>query len=181
VEEVAPGLLGARLVSSVGGVLTSGVIVEVEAYAGPDDPASHAARRIGRTARNESMFGPAGTAYVYLIYGMHWCVNVVTGRPGEPSAVLIRALEPLVGVDEMTKRRGGAVELCSGPARLCQALHITGDLDGHDLSRPPLKLLPGWPVPPARVAASGRVGVRQAADWPRRFFVEGHPCVSRSR
>lgn len=178
-REVAPCLLGCRLVSTVGGVRTDGVIVETEAYVGPGDPASHAAERIGRTDRNASMFGPAGRAYVYFIYGMHWCLNVVTAGPGEPEAVLIRALDPREGVDAMARRRGRDRALCSGPARLCQALGVTGDLDGHDLGEPPLRLEPGWRVPEEAVGRSGRIGVAAAEEWPLRFFVRGHPEVSR--
>ena len=177
---VARDLLGARLVSTVDGALTSGVIVEAEAYHGPDDPASHAATRGGRTTRNAAMFGPPGRAYVYRIYGMHWCVNVVTGTEGDPQAVLIRALDPLAGEEEMRRRRGGALGLASGPGRLCQALGITGALYGHDLTVPPLEVRAGWVVPDADVAVSGRIGVRAAADWPLRFFVRGNPGVSRS-
>jgi DNA-3-methyladenine glycosylase len=179
VDVVARALLGARLVSTVGGVLTAGVIVETEAYRGPDDPASHAAIRIGRTARNAAMFGPPGRAYVYRIYGMHWCMNIVTGGEGDPQAVLIRALDPLAGEDEMARRRGGASGLASGPGRLCQALGITNALYGHDLSLPPLELRPGWRVPDESVGVSGRIGVRAAHDWPLRFFVRGNPAVSR--
>ncbi len=178
VEVVARELLGARLVSTVGGVLTSGMIVETEAYHGLDDPASHAATRTGRTARNAAMFGPPGRAYVYRIYGMHWCVNVVTGAHGDPQAVLLRALDPLVGQEAMHSRRGRAAGLASGPGRLCQALGITGALYGHDLRRSPLEVRLGWPVPDERVGVSGRIGVKAAADWPHRFFVLGNPAVS---
>ena len=179
VEAVARGLLGARLVSTVGGITTAGVIVETEAYRGGDDPASHAATRVGRTDRNAAMFGPPGRAYVYRIYGMHWCVNVVTGAEGDPQAVLIRALDPISGEDVMRSRRGGADGLASGPGRLCQALGITGVLYAHDLAAPPLMLRAGWAVPDGDVGISGRIGVRAAADWPLRFFVRGNPSVSR--
>ncbi len=179
VEAVARGLLGARLVSTVGGITTAGVIVETEAYRGGDDPASHAATRVGRTDRNAAMFGPPGRAYVYRIYGMHWCVNVVTGQEDEPQAVLLRALDPLVGREEMARRRGRADALASGPGRLCQALSITGSLYGHDLRRPPLVIRAGWSVLDSQVGVSGRIGVRAAADWPLRFFVRGNPSVSR--
>jgi DNA-3-methyladenine glycosylase len=196
---VARELLGARLVSTVGGELTVGVIVETEAYHGADDPASHAATRTGRTARNAAMFGPPGRAYVYRIYGMHWCMNVVTGEEGDPQAVLVRALDPLVGQETMLRRRGlaagpgtgphakrGEAErgsaksgAASGPGRLCQALGITGALYGHDLTRPPLEVRPGWSIADHEVGISGRIGVRAAADWPQRFFVRGNPSVSR--
>lgn len=180
VAEVARSLLGARLTSEVGGETVSGVIVETEAYEGLDDPASHAATRVGRTRRNRAMFGPSGHAYVYRIYGMHWCVNVVTGREGEPQAVLLRGLEPLTGEAVMSARRGGARPLAAGPGRLCQALSITGDLYGHDLRRPPLLLEPGWAVPEALVGVSGRIGVRAAAERPLRFYVRGSSGVSRT-
>jgi DNA-3-methyladenine glycosylase len=180
VLEVARNLLGARLISTVGGRRTSGVIVEVEAYAGSDDPASHAATRAGRTPRNAVMFGPSGRAYVYRSYGMHWCVNVVTGATGDPQAVLIRGLEPLEGELEMARRRGDIRPLAAGPGRLCQALAITGALDGHDLAAPPLMLAAGWEVVDDDVAVSGRVGVSAAADRPYRFYVRGSSGVSRS-
>lgn len=179
VEVVAREILGTRLVSDVAGVRTSGVIVETEAYGGPDDPASHAATRGGRTARNAAMFGPPGHAYVYRIYGIHWCVNVVTGDVGEAQAVLVRALAPLEGLEVMAARRGRAEGLTSGPGRLCQALGITADLYGHDLGEPPLRVRPGWVVPDGSVEASGRIGIRRAADRPLRFHVKGEPHVSR--
>lgn len=177
--DVARRLLGARLTSYVGATETSGVIVEVEAYEGADDPASHAATRVGRTHRNRAMFGPPAHAYVYRIYGMHWCMNVVTGAEGDPQAVLLRGLEPLVGTDAMARRRRGRTPLAAGPGRLCEALGITGDLYGHDLLHPPLLLQPGWTVPGARVGVGGRIGVRAAADRPLRFYVLGSPGVSR--
>lgn len=163
----------------MGGVATSGVIVEAEAYQGADDPASHAATRVGRTERNQAMFGPPGRAYVYRIYGMHWCVNVVTGAEGDPQAVLLRGLEPVSGEEAMAARRSGRRPLAAGPGRLCEALGITGALYGHDLTLPPLQLEPGWKVPHARVGVSGRIGVRAAADRPLRFYVLGSPGVTR--
>ena len=163
----------------MGGELTSGVIVEVEAYEGADDPASHAATRVGRTHRNRAMFGPPVHAYVYRIYGMHWCMNVVTGAEGDPQAVLLRGLEPLVGEEAMARRRGGRPPLAAGPGRLCEALGITGALYGHDLRRPPLELQPGWRVAASSVGVSGRIGVRAAADRPLRFYVLGSPGVTR--
>ena len=160
---------------------TTGVIVEVEAYTGPDDPASHAAARIGRTRRNASMFGAPGTAYVYLSYGLHWCLNVVTGPIGDPCAVLLRAVDPIEGLDIMVARRGRERDLTSGPGRVGQAFGITDALDTHDLSSPPLRLLPGWSIPPGSVDVSPRVGVSRAQDWPLRFFVRGNTSVSRIR
>jgi len=179
VRIVARALLGARLVSTVGEGRTVGMIVETEAYLGAEDPASHAATRTGRTRRNEAMFGPPGRAYVYRIYGIHWCLNVVTGPAGHARAVLLRGLEPLEGVDLMIARRGRSSDLASGPGRLCQALGVDGRLYGHDLRHPPLRVLPGWRVPEEDVQVTGRIGVRKAADWPLRFFVRGSPGVSR--
>lgn len=179
-EEVARTLLGARLVSTVQGVRTAGVIVETEAYGGADDPASHAATRAGRTRRNATMFGPPRHAYVYRSYGMHWCVNVVTGVEGDPQAVLLRGLEPLEGEKEMALRRHERTPTAAGPGRLCEALGIDGSLNGHDLSAPPLRLEPGWAVPPALVGVSGRVGVKVAAERQLRFYVVGSSGVSRT-
>ncbi len=188
-DDVARDLLGAVLVSTTGGALASGRIVETEAYMGPHDPASHAAERIGRTARNAVMFGPPGIAYVYLIYGLHWCLNAVTGEEGYPAAVLIRAVEPLDGIEVMRRRRwgsGGAAmrrrpdrELTAGPARLAEALAIDGALNGHPLQAAPLVLAAGEPVDAAEIEAAPRVGVTRAADWPLRFFIRGNPWVSR--
>lgn len=179
VEEAARGLLGSVLVSTVGGARVAGVIVETEAYAGPDDPASHAATTKGRTERNRAMFGPSGRAYVYRSYGVHWCMNVVTGPEGEPQAVLVRGIEPLQGEAVMSARRGGVMPLGAGPGRLCAALGITDALYGHDLREAPLTLLAGWTVPEESVGVSRRVGVSAAVDWPLRFFVRGSLGVSR--
>lgn len=201
-DAVARELLGAVLVSTLDGRVTAGRIVEAEAYLGPHDPASHAAERVGRTRRNAAMFGPPGTVYVYRIYGIHWCLNVVTDAPGFPAAVLLRALEPVCGLSVMRWRRGlagggtalvgagsgsatalgspPAVRLVAGgPGRLAQALGITGELDGHSLQSPPLRIAAGETVADAAVAMGPRVGVTRAADWPLRFFERGNPCVSR--
>jgi DNA-3-methyladenine glycosylase len=158
-------------------------IVEVEAYAGAEDPASHAYR--GPTRRNTTMFGPPGHLYVYFSYGMHWCANVVCGDPPAGHAVLLRAGAPLAGVAAMRAARPAARrdrDLCSGPARLCQALGLTGHDDGDDLVVP----LPGGPwltddgtAPPRRPGRSVRVGITRAADHRWRWFVPGEPNVSR--
>lgn len=179
VAEVARALLGGRVVSTVEGCRSAGVIVETEAYGGPEDPASHASTRSGRTRRNDSMFGPPGHAYVYRSHGVHWCLNVVTGPEGIPQAVLIRGVEPLEGLDVMERRRGGRRPITAGPGRLCQALGIHGAHDGHDLSGGEVRLEPGWAVPAAVVRVTGRVGIRTATDWPLRFYVSGSPGVSR--
>lgn len=176
---VARELLGMRIVSVVGGRRCVARIVETEAYMGPRDPASHAASW-HRSRRNEAMYGPPGHAYVYFTYGMHWCFNVVTGRRGYPSAVLVRAAEPVAGLAVMRRRRGGAPDrlLLAGPARLAQALGITRALDGHFLGAAPLWLAPGEPVPPARRRRSQRVGVSRAKERLLRFYESGNPWVS---
>jgi DNA-3-methyladenine glycosylase len=178
---VARDLLGCVLRSTVGNTVTEGVIIETEAYVGPHDPSSHAAERIGRTSRNAPMFGPPGTAYVYRIYGVHWCLNAVTEGEEFPAAVLIRALDPTAGIGYMEGRRRGTRPLCSGPGRLAQALGITGDLNGHTLRNDPLTISAGWPIEEANVGVSGRVGVSRAGDWPLRYFVRDHPEVSKHR
>jgi DNA-3-methyladenine glycosylase len=183
-ETVARELLGTFLLSTVGDRHAVGRIVETEAYTGPDDPASHAARRIGRTRRNAAMFGPPGKAYVYRIYGIHWCLNIVTDVAGFPSAVLIRAIEAVEGLPVMRERRTkrspvADAALGRGPGNVAAALGITGDLDGHALDRPPLRLLGGQRVPDREVERGPRVGVSRAVEWPLRFWVRGNPAVSR--
>jgi DNA-3-methyladenine glycosylase len=179
-------LLGAWLISTVEDEETIGRIVETEAYIGPHDDASHAAARIGRTARNEAMFGPAGTAYVYRSYGIHWCLNVVTGATGFPAAVLIRAIQPVSGVLTMRRRRRKAQSwpqpaLGRGPGNLTVALGVTGELNGHLLAEPPLVLARGAGVGAERIVTGPRIGITRAVDWPLRFYLESNPCVSRSR
>lgn len=157
--------------STIGGVTVAGAVVETEAYLGPDDPASHAAVRAGVTRRNRAMFGEPGRAYVYLSHGIHWCLNAVTGAEGDPQAVLFRGLDPLRGREAMIRRRGRRIDLANGPGKLCQALAVSMSQYGHDLAQPPLRILRGWDVPDARVRATGRIGVRRAADRPWRFLV----------
>jgi DNA-3-methyladenine glycosylase len=162
-----------------------GRIVETEAYLGPHDPASHAAERIGRTQRNASMFGPPGRAYVYRIYGVHWCLNAVTMDFDFPAAVLIRALEPVRGLETMRRRRwpmgkpGGDHEIASGPGKLAAAFGITGKLDGHDLRQRPLMLVPDSTIPDHAIVSGPRVGITRALDWPLRFRVADSAWVSR--
>jgi DNA-3-methyladenine glycosylase len=179
VVEAARELLGCVLVSSVGASRAAGVIVETEAYGGPDDPASHASTVRGPTRRNRVMFGPPGRAYVYRSYGVHWCMNVVTGPDGVAQAVLIRGVEPVEGEEVMTLRRGGALPIAAGPGRLCSALGITDALYGHDLREAPLELLGGWRVSDESIGVSPRIGIAEAKDWPHRFFVRGSSGVSR--
>ncbi|MEU9509668.1 DNA-3-methyladenine glycosylase [Micromonospora sp. NPDC048170] len=181
VVPAARGLLGCRL--TAGDVTVR--ITEVEAYAGTaGDPASHAHR--GRTPRNAVMFGPAGHAYVYFTYGMHWCMNVVTGSDGEASAVLLRAGEVVDGVEAARARRPAVrrdVDLARGPARLCAALGVDKSVYGRWLlGDGPVRLRPvDVPVPEHAVAAGPRVGVTGAHDVPWRFWIAGDPTVSAYR
>ena len=172
VHEVAPNLIGCTLL--VDGV--GGPIVEVEAY-DHEDPASHGFR--GETARNRSMFGPPGHAYVYRSYGIHWCLNLVCEEKGVAAAVLLRALEPAHGVGEMRVRRDLDEPrlLCSGPGRLCQALAVTGEHDGLPLNRRPFELRARKGEP--EVVTGPRVGITQAADLPWRYGLAGSPYLSR--
>jgi DNA-3-methyladenine glycosylase len=172
VHEVAPELIGATLL--VDGV--GGRIVEVEAY-DHEDPASHGYR--GRTARNASMFGSAGHAYVYRSYGVHWCLNLVCEGEGIANAVLIRALEPTQGMEEMEERRGfdDPRLLCSGPGRLCQALGVTREHDGLWLDRPPFEL--HEVTDPVEVVAGPRIGITRAAELPWRYGLAGSRFLSR--
>ena len=171
VWEVAEGLLGWSLVSTIGGVTTAVTVTETEAYAGASDPASHAFR--GRTARNSSMFGPAGTIYVYRSHGIHWCMNVVVGETGLPHAVLIRGGEPTAGIDAMVGRRRRESDLANGPGKLCQALGVTGEHDGLDLHRAPIRLLPGPGLEGRKTRRTTRIGISKAVEHPWRYVVEG--------
>jgi DNA-3-methyladenine glycosylase len=169
-------------VSTIGGrgQQTAGRIVEVEAYVGPHDPACHAFGH-RRTARTETLYGPPGTAYVYFTYGMHWCLNAVTEPKEFPAAVLIRALEPLAGLETMRERRGTDKDrqLCAGPARLCEALGVTGLVNGVSLQHGRLRIVDG-PVPKkSEIVIGPRIGITQAADWPLRFYLKNSPWVSR--
>jgi DNA-3-methyladenine glycosylase len=172
VHEVAPDLIGVTLL--VDGV--GGRIVEVEAY-DQEDPASHAYR--GRTPRNEAMFGPAGHAYVYRSYGIHWCLNLVCGAEGVPEAALVRALEPTAGLDRQRRRRGVEAlrALCSGPGKLCQALGITGEHDGLPLDRVPFRLEQRKNVP--EIVAAPRIGITRATELNWRYIDAHSPFSSR--
>jgi DNA-3-methyladenine glycosylase len=179
-ELVARELLGMVIVSSVGGELTTARIVETEAYLGYDDPASHGYLH-RRNARNQALFGPPGRWYVYLSYGMHWCANLVCQRTGLASAVLLRALEPLEGLDVMRRRRGAVADrdLCSGPGKLCQAIGMTRDLDGIRMADSSVLVHRPRSAEPAEIVTSPRIGITKAADWPLRFFIAGSPWTSR--
>lgn len=175
VHEVAPDLIGTTLL--VDGV--GGPIVEVEAY-DQEDPASHGYR--GRTARNASMFGPAGHAYVYRSYGIHWCLNLVCDADGVASAALVRALQPTHGVEAMRARRGLDSErlLCSGPGRLCEALAVGREHDGLPLDAPPFRLLARERSTPVEVVAGPRIGITRAVERPWRYALAGSRYVSRA-
>lgn len=176
---VARELVGAVVVSTVGGVTTSGRIVETEAYLGYEDPASHG--YLGRRhSRNEALYGPPATWYVYLSYGMHWCANLVCQEKGRGGAVLLRALEPLQGLETMRSRRRGVDDrhLCSGPGKLCQALDITRELDGLRMPSSPVVVRPGPAASPIEIAATPRIGITKAPDWPLRFVELGSAFVS---
>ncbi len=177
---VARDLLGCVLETRARGVVTSGRIVEVEAYLGPDDPAAHSFGN-RRTERTAAMFGPPGTSYVYFIYGAHWCFNVVTERQGYPAAVLVRALEPLDGLSAMRRRRRTRNDrlLCSGPGRLCAALGITGSLNRRRLDDDRMRIIGPSETAPKDIGAGPRIGVSRAASWPLRFYEEGSPWLSR--
>jgi DNA-3-methyladenine glycosylase len=183
-REVAVDLLGKVFVRrEVDGSPTAGRVVEVEAYLGLDDPGSHAFR--GETPRVRTMFGPPGHLYVYFTYGMHWCANVVCGPGDTPGAVLLRALAPMAGHEAMRARRGAVAardrDLCSGPAKLCQALDIGRALDGADLvtGEQGVWLVDDGAAPPAAVGNSTRVGLSQGAEHRWRWFVTGDQNVSR--
>ena len=178
--EVAVELLGCRIVSELGGEVVVGEIVETEAYVGPDDEASHAHRRFGVTRRNAIMYGEPGVAYVYRIYGMHWCLNAVTGAAGHPAAVLIRAARPAEGIETARARRPGRPDrdLMRGPANLCRAMAIDGALNGRPLDTSPLWIEPGREIAGEEVATGPRVGISRAVDLPLRFWLRGSEYVS---
>ena len=186
--QIARALLGKVLVHDGPEGRTAGRIVEVEAYRGPGDRAAHSWGG-HRSARNEVMYGAPGHAYVYFIYGMHQCVNVVTQAPGRPEAVLLRALEPCDGLELMRARRRLGAEaapwrLCRGPGALCAAMGITRALNGADLVRGPLRILDAPPVPAAATARTARIGIAYAgqhAARPWRFLVRGSLAVSGRR
>lgn len=172
-DTVAREMLGAIVYTATDGVVTSGRITETEAYMGPLDPACHAIA--GRTKRTWHLFGPPGIAYVYLIYGMYWCLNAVTLEEGFGSAVLIRAIEPIDGVDYMRERRARAKrdkDLANGPGKLCAALGVNRAMDGMPLTGgSAITIVNGTPVPDSDVIIGPRVGITQAVSWPLRFRV----------
>lgn len=179
---VAEEILGKYLVRTYNKQKLIGKIVEVEAYEGPLDPASHAYR--GKTARNAVMFGDAGFAYVYFTYGNHFCLNVTTERESVAGAVLIRALEPIEGLEAMKRNRGvnDPTSLTSGPGRLTKALKIGRELNGHDLTLgQKLYLVDPGMRQPFEIMQTGRIGIREAVDRPWRFLIENNPYVSKTK
>ncbi len=192
VERMEPGFYARSAVEVardlLGGVLTRdhprdgrvmGRIVETEAYTGLDDPASHAAARIGRTRRNDPLFGPPGLAYVHLNYGMHWCLNAVTGPEGVPGGVLIRALEPLTGEETMRRRRSGRSDLTNGPGRLTEAFAVGPEFQRHPLDTDPLRITAGEWVPDRYVGRSPRIGISRATERLYRFTDDRSPWLTR--
>jgi len=180
VVEVAKRLLGKMLIREYSGKTLGGKIVETEAYRGADDPASHAYR--GKTRRNYAMWMKPGTAYVYQIYGVHYCLNVVAEPEGKPAAVLIRALEPILGLEEMMKNRGvkNPKLVTSGPARLTQALRITRELNGWDMTRGEVLYIASYEdVASGDIVSTPRIGVKDRRPW--RFYIRGNPYVSKAR
>jgi DNA-3-methyladenine glycosylase len=180
-EIVARELLGCVLECHSREGITSGRIVETEAYIGEHDLACHAAA--GRTGRTEPLYGPAGTSYVYFIYGVHWCFNAVTRIAGLPSAVLVRAVEPLEGLELMRRRRPAArrdIDLTNGPGKLCAALEIDERHNGLPLDRPPVVIREGARISSTRVQITPRIGITRCADWPLRWIVSDNPYVSRT-
>lgn len=178
VVHCARRLLGCYLVRTIHDKTVIGKIVETEAYH-QSDAASHSYK--GQTPRTKVMFGPSGRAYVYLSYGMHYCMNIVTGPVGEGSAVLIRALEPVSGIDVMRQNRPGKPDhsLMNGPAKLCYALDITKEENGHDLRFPPLQLLPQDKIPDNDIFTATRIGISESRDTPWRFYIKANEFVSR--
>lgn len=178
-EQVAPRLLGCLLVRKFQGQTLIGKIVETEAY-DQTDAASHSYR--GETERTRVMFGEAGHLYVYFTYGMHYCCNVVVSPEGHGSAVLIRAVEPVEGIEVMEQLRAGrmGVQLTNGPAKVCYAFAIDKALNGHNLKEEPLQLLVGSPVPKSKIVQTVRVGINQAKDVPWRFYIKDNPYVSKA-
>ncbi|MCL2503280.1 MAG: DNA-3-methyladenine glycosylase [Coriobacteriia bacterium] len=180
--EVAPDLLGCIVASTAEGTLVAGRIVETEAYLGRDDPGSHAATK-GMTVRNAVMYGPCGCAYVYFTYGAHHMLNFVCGPEGTAGAVLLRALEPIVGQDAMSRRRGKnqEAELCSGPGKLAAALAVDLSDNGIALGTDRLSVYAGTPVARDKIRVSGRIGLSKGHELPYRFYEAGSPYVSRGR
>jgi DNA-3-methyladenine glycosylase len=180
---VAKDLLGKTFVRKIGKTLLAGKIVEVEAYHGEKDPASHAYR--GKTRRNEVMFREGGFLYVYFTYGMHFCANVVTGKANKGEAVLLRALEPIDGIETMRENRdmsgrpGALSSLTNGPAKICQAFGIRGEQNGTDLLGDEIYLTEGEPLKKSEIGLSTRIGISRGTEKKWRFFIKGNAWVGK--
>lgn len=177
--EAAKYLLGAIIVRTLkDGTILKARIVETEAYH-QSDPASHTYR--GKSSRNAAMFGEAGYAYVYFTYGMHWCFNVTAGIVGEGAGILIRAAEPLEGIEVIRQLRGNVpgTQLTNGPAKLAQALAIDKTLYQHDLAKPPLQVMNGGTIPESQITIAKRIGISQGVDELLRFYISHSPFISR--
>jgi DNA-3-methyladenine glycosylase len=178
-EQIARDLLGAVLRSETPDGVTAGRIVETEAYLGEHDPACHAVA--GNTARTRWLYGEPGIAYVYFIYGVHWCFNAVTRAEGLASAVLVRAVEPVKGIELMQQRRGPkirGVNLTNGPGKLCSALGIDGSMNGLSLQRGPLVVREGARYSADEIVTGPRIGITKAVDWPLRYYIRDNEWVS---
>ncbi len=179
-EVVAREMLGTIIECVSANGLASGMIVETEAYVGEHDEACHAVA--GLTRRTAPLYGPPGFSYVYFIYGVHWCVNAVTREEGLPSAVLVRAIEPVQGLELMRGRRERRVrdkDLTNGPGKLCEALGINGAHNGLRLQQKPLVIREGRSITDAEIETTPRIGISRAVDWPLRYIIRGNPYVSR--
>lgn len=177
---MARSLLGQHLVRNLNGQRLSGKIIETEAYHQDGDQAAHSFR--GKTPRNQIMFGPPGYLYVYFIYGMHFCMNIVSEKQGTGAAVLIRALEPIDGLTTMHELRGSKIKrrnLTNGPARACQAFAVNRDLDGADLQGDQIWLEQGASIPDTQICVGPRIGISKSKDLPWRFWIKDHGDVSK--
>ncbi|KAF0142743.1 MAG: DNA-3-methyladenine glycosylase [Stygiobacter sp.] len=185
VKSVAKSLLGKIFLRKIGNLVLSGRIVEVEAYNGKGDEASHSFN--GITKRNEIMFGKAGHLYVYFTYGMHFCANVVTGNEGFGAAVLIRAIEPIDGISTLTKNRffkenishKELINLCNGPAKICQAFGITREQNGINLSGDEIYFLDAPEIPTSKIVSTPRIGIKKSIDLLWRYYIKDNPFVSK--
>ncbi|MDP2037017.1 MAG: DNA-3-methyladenine glycosylase [Ignavibacteria bacterium] len=185
VKSVAKSLLGKIFIRKINDIVLNGRIVEVEAYDGKNDEASHSYN--GLTKRNEVMFGKAGNLYVYFTYGMHFCANVVTGKEGFGAAVLIRAIEPLEGISRLAKNRFNKenisqkelIYLCSGPAKICQAFDLKREQNGINLSGDEIYILDVPEIPASKIVSSPRIGIKKSIDLLWRYYIKDNPFVSK--